>query len=85
MSQVKPGPINFPTKSFNPPFMPKPPVYEKKDDNTMIQRVEKTEENTFDYDFLKRQKVTLEEELQRVNDLLAEADALGLESKTDTL
>lgn len=38
-------------------------------------------EHFYDYDFLLSQKATLESELQRVNDLLGEADKLGIESR----
>lgn len=40
-------------------------------------------EHFYDYDFLLSQKATLESELQKVNDLLGEADKLGIESRVE--
>lgn len=52
--------------------------YLKRDDNTLTVRETEIKEHDFDYDFLLRQKASVEASLVEVNKLIAEADKLHI-------
>lgn len=58
-------------------------TFQKIDTNTMKRTIQKTEEVTYDMDFLLSQKAQAEAGLKEINDLIAQATTLGLVSKVD--